>query len=121
MNNTELNSSVNGTFPKENSNFLTDEQNTARIIFIVWNGIVIILGSIGNIVSLVVLRSGELKKISTCFYMSVLAMADTGKNVIGKLKGPVLAGHAVAHSTNFLYTKIRSVCHGVFFTVQIYI
>ena len=79
MNGTELNSSVNGPFTNENSHILTDEQETARIIFVVWNGIVLILGSIGNIISLIVPRSGELKKISTCFYMSVLAVVDTGK------------------------------------------
>ena len=34
----------------------------------------------GNLLSFVVLRRGELKKISTCFYMSVLALADTGRS-----------------------------------------
>ena len=34
---------------------------------------------IGNLISFVVMRKGSMKDVSTCFYMSLLALADTGK------------------------------------------
>ena len=40
--------------------------------------VLVLCGTLGNSVTLVVLRTGELKVLSTCFYMSVLAVADTG-------------------------------------------
>ena len=38
----------------------------------------LVLGSIGNILVFIVMRRGSLKDVSTCFYMSILALADTG-------------------------------------------
>ena len=40
-----------------------------------------ILGGIGNILTIIVMQRGSLKDVSTCFYMSVLAVADTGKYI----------------------------------------
>ena len=37
-----------------------------------------ILGGFGNILTFIVMRRGSLKDVSTCFYMSILALADTG-------------------------------------------
>ena len=48
-------------------------------IFLVAAPILFILGMFCNTVSLVVLRRGALKKLSLCFYMSVLAVVDSGK------------------------------------------
>ena len=41
--------------------------------------IIIVLGTIGNLLTFVVMRRGSLKRSSTCFYMAILALADTGK------------------------------------------
>ena len=71
---------LNGTLINETNNERYDgETMTMRIIFTVIPIIIIIFGTVGNIISFVILRSGDLKKISTCFYMSVLAVSDTGE------------------------------------------
>ena len=38
-----------------------------------------VFGGFGNILTFIVMRKGSMKEVSTCFYMSVLALADTGK------------------------------------------
>ena len=38
-----------------------------------------IIGGFGNILTFIVMQRGSLNEVSTCFYMSVLALADTGK------------------------------------------
>ena len=40
--------------------------------------VVIILGTIWNLLTFIIMQKGSLKKVSTCFYMSMLALADTG-------------------------------------------
>ena len=50
-----------------------------RIIYLVTLPIIIIFGTIGNILSFIIMRKGSLKDVSTCFYMSILALADTGE------------------------------------------
>ena len=55
------------------------EEYAARMIFVVLGPFFLIFGTAGNVLSLVVLRSGEFKKLSTCFYMSVLTVMDTGR------------------------------------------
>ena len=44
--------------------------------------ILILSGTIGNILSLYIMRRGPLKNASTCFYMSVLAVIDSGKQFL---------------------------------------
>ena len=41
--------------------------------------IITIFGTIGNILTFIIMRRGSLKDVSTCFYMSILALADTGE------------------------------------------
>ena len=55
------------------------EVELRRMIRIITYPIIIILGTIGNILSFIVMRRGSLKHSSTSFYMSILALADTGK------------------------------------------
>ena len=57
----------------------TKDEENARKIMLFFGTPVLILGSIGNIMSFAILRNGDLNKLSTCFYMSVLAIIDTGK------------------------------------------
>ena len=40
-----------------------------------------VLGGFGNILTFIVMRRGSLQEVSTCFYMSILALADTGKYI----------------------------------------
>ena len=40
--------------------------------------ILIVFGTVGNILIFIVMRRGSLKEVPTCLYMSVLAIADTG-------------------------------------------
>ena len=46
---------------------------------IVSYAILIPIGSVGNILSFVVMQRGSLQNVSTCFYMRILAISDTGK------------------------------------------
>ena len=50
-----------------------------KMILLIAYPILIIFGTFGNSLVFVVMRRGSLKHVSTCFYMSILALADTGK------------------------------------------
>ena len=52
---------------------------TARTVVVISFPIIIVLGTIGNLLTFVVMRRGSLKHSSTCFYMAILALADTGE------------------------------------------
>ena len=71
----------NTTTSLDESNGTTGSQpySTLEISRLVILLIIIIFGSIGNILTFIVMRKGSLKDVSTCFYMSILAVADTGK------------------------------------------
>ena len=49
------------------------------LIFKIAFPIFIAFGTFSNLLVFVVMRSGSLRDISTCFYMSILALADLGK------------------------------------------
>ena len=68
----------NITIPQDKS-IETIGYTTADIISIVSYIIIIIFGSIGNILSFIIMRGGSMKDVSTCFYMSILTLADTGE------------------------------------------
>ena len=51
----------------------------ARLIQVIIRPILIILGTVGNCLSFYIMRRTSLKNVSSCFYMSILAVADTGK------------------------------------------
>ena len=40
---------------------------------------IIVLGTIGNLLTFFTMQRGSLKHMSTCFYMAILALADTGE------------------------------------------
>ena len=50
-----------------------------RLIQIIFRPILIIIGTVGNSLTIYIMRRTSLKYLSTCFYMSVLALADTSK------------------------------------------
>ena len=41
--------------------------------------VLIVGGTVGNLLTFCVMRRGSMKKVSTCFYMAILALADTGR------------------------------------------
>ena len=49
------------------------------MIFVTMFPFLIVFGSIGNLLTFVVMIRGSMKHVSTCFYMAILALADTGK------------------------------------------
>ena len=57
----------------------SSEEEIARILNLVIRPVLILFGTFGNGLSFYIMRQGSLKKMSTCFYLSVLALADTSK------------------------------------------
>ena len=51
----------------------------ARLIQIIFRPILVIVGTIGNSLSIYIMRRTSLKYLSTCFYIVVLALADSSK------------------------------------------
>ena len=56
-----------------------DNREIARIIHVIVRPILVAFGTIGNGLSFYIMRKSSLKHLSTCFYMSILALADTGE------------------------------------------
>ena len=50
-----------------------------QLISLLYSPVLFVFGSSGNLLICIVMRRGSLKKISTCFYMAVLGLLDTGK------------------------------------------
>ena len=70
--NTTLPVAVDETFKWTNAEI-------ARLIQIIVRPILILIGTIGNCLSFYIMRKTSLKDVSSCFYMSVLALADMGE------------------------------------------
>ena len=51
----------------------------ARLIQLIFRPILVIVGTIGNGLTIYIMRRTSLKHLSTCFYMFVLAVADSSK------------------------------------------
>ena len=52
---------------------------SARLVQIVVRPILLLVGTVGNGLTLYIMRRTSLKNVSSCFYMSLLALADTSK------------------------------------------
>ena len=50
-----------------------------RLIQIIFRPILVIIGTIGNGLAVYIMRRTSLKNLSSCFYMVVLALADSSK------------------------------------------
>ena len=57
---------------------LSDDWEIPRLLNLSFKPVVVLFGTFGNVLSFIVMRRGSLKEVSTCFYMSMLAVADTG-------------------------------------------
>ena len=71
-NSTTEGSSVEGTFK------WTSEE-IAKLIQTIIRPILIMVGTVGNCLTIYIMRRTSLKHLSTCFYMFLLAVADTCK------------------------------------------
>ena len=72
------NSSQMTELPNEETSKWFNEEIT-RLIQIITRPILIIVGSTGNGLTFYIMRRSSLKDVSSCFYMAVLALADTRK------------------------------------------
>ena len=63
---------------QERVNFHNYEETT-RLMQVYIRPVIIVGGTVGNLMTFCVMRRGSMKKVSTCFYMAILALADTGK------------------------------------------
>ena len=53
------------------------DREIARILVITTFPIILAVGTIGNVLTFVVMQRGSLKHSCTCFYMAMLSLADT--------------------------------------------
>ena len=75
-----LNSTVKShSFAIVEEKFKWTSEEIARLIHIIVRPILIVAGTHGNCLSFYIMRRTSLKDISSCFYMSLLAVADTGR------------------------------------------
>ena len=56
-----------------------DYQETTRLMQVYIRPLLIVGGTLGNSLTFCVMRRGSMKKVSACFYMAILALADMGK------------------------------------------
>ena len=76
------NSSLNSTsFSEVDDQIVWNSKEIARLINVIVRPILVVFGTIGNGLSFFIMRRSSLKNLSTCFYMSILALTDTGKFV----------------------------------------
>ena len=62
-----------------NEAFEWTSEEITRLIQIIFRPILIIIGTVGNCLTIYIMRRTSLKHLSACFYMFVLALADTSK------------------------------------------
>ena len=51
----------------------------SRVLVLSTFPVILLVGTIGNLLTFIVMQRGSLKHSSTCFYMTMLAVADTCK------------------------------------------
>ena len=56
-----------------------DNEEIVRMIQVITRPPIIVLGTVENLLAFFTMQRGSLKRMSTCFYMAVLGLADTGE------------------------------------------
>ena len=75
-----INTQIQEYVEVNNDNYDVDiSKAIARCIQLVLRPILITFGTMGNLVTFYVMRSGSLRNVPICFHMSILSLADTGK------------------------------------------
>ena len=72
-----FNTTTEPTFVEETFKWTNAE--IARLLQIIFRPILVIIGTIGNGLTIYIMRRTSLKHLSSCFYMVVLALADSSK------------------------------------------
>ena len=57
---------------------IDEDEEIVRMIQVIGRPPIIVLGTIGNLLTFFTMQRGSLKHLSTCFYMAILALADAG-------------------------------------------
>ena len=73
----------NGTNFTITEEAVTDENNLEEIVNLMQvygRPPIIFLGTLGNVLAFIVMRRGSMRHVSTCFYMTILALADNGNS-----------------------------------------
>ena len=76
-----LNHTLQTSTLSQNTNTTLEESNgkeTVSLMRVIASPVIIIFGTVGNMLILFIMRKEPLKKTPICFYMSVLAVTDTG-------------------------------------------
>ena len=50
-----------------------------RLIHIIFRPILVIIGTVGNGLTIYIMKTTSLKHLSSCFYMAILVLADSSK------------------------------------------
>ena len=80
----------------------SDEDDVGRMIHVTLRLPIILLGTVGNLLTFLTMRRGTLRNMSTCLYMAILALADTGNR---RLKVYGSAKINILHDNIFLLTN----------------
>ena len=59
-----------------------EEWEMAKMVILSTFPVILVIGTIGNLLTFIVMQRGALKHSSTCFYMGMLAVADTCKHFL---------------------------------------
>ena len=74
LDNVNLNSSAD-----TEDDWYDEEWKMAKIVILSAFPVIFVIGTLGNLLTFIVMQRGSLKHSSTCFYMAMLAVADTCK------------------------------------------
>ena len=55
------------------------EKQISRVLVLSTFPVILLIGTIGNLLTFIIMQRGSLKHSSTCFYMAILALSDTCK------------------------------------------
>ena len=79
-NETQIQSNAFGVPKYQNEgSFNEREEEVGQTIHLVVGGCILTVGTLGNVMTLVILSTKQLRKLSTCLYMSLMAVCDLGK------------------------------------------
>ena len=83
-------------------------EEIARMLQIVVRPILIIIGTTGNFSTVYIMTGTSLKDVSSCFYMTVLSLADTRKFKFNLHKIYYTVRHNISHTKRSLVGVILS-------------
>ena len=70
--------------PIDKENFKWTDAEISRLIQIIVRPILLIIGTTGNGLTFYIMSRTSLKDVSSCFYMCLLALADTSKSTFSR-------------------------------------